>query len=128
MRHVFYRPIVLTLRECFENEIFFKYNLTYLNIKTSSFNAVFTPSDRIFVDSDAPTGLLMFRFCESNINTFIQIVVLFQPIDNIFWRMQCISPSQCVIIQSQNNYFAFSISTTEKDSCFGFSDSSTLIW
>ena len=42
MRHVIYRPMVLTLRECFENEIFFKYTLTYLNIKTSSFDAVFT--------------------------------------------------------------------------------------
>lgn len=35
------------------------------------------PSDRVFVDSDALTCLLMFCFCEWNIDTFIQIVVLF---------------------------------------------------
>ena len=46
------------------------------------------PSDRVFVDSDALTCLLMFCFCEWNINTFIQIVVLFLSIDNIFWHMQ----------------------------------------
>ena len=31
MRHVYYRPMALTLSECFENEIFLKYTLTYLN-------------------------------------------------------------------------------------------------
>ena len=50
------------------------------------------PSDRVFVDSDALTCLLMFCFCEWNIDTFIQIVVLFLSIDNIFWRMQCKQP------------------------------------
>ena len=50
------------------------------------------PSDRVFVDSDALTCLLMFCFCEWNFDTFIQIVVLFLSIDNIFWRMQCKQP------------------------------------